>query len=210
MINKQKTALLTGAVRLHNEQKRFGRVRDIESDIFSRPPPNRAGGESETRLIARERLSMTVRLMRQFNSMSLREKNKVRRLQVQLGRQDKAVKQMGDHYASFFSPEGQKLKALVPGVKVLIKRDPLSVVKILTVEKLPENMKTVHHFNVQFSSGITGALYVVSDNRFFDNKECLHLNELINLNRPTIEDILWCDKASVNIHALRENGCDKL
>lgn len=79
-----KTVVLTGAVRLHNEQKRFGSVRDIESDIFSRPPPNRAVGENETRLIARERLSMTVRLMRQFNSMSLREKNKVRKLSKML------------------------------------------------------------------------------------------------------------------------------
>lgn len=84
MDNKQKTALITGAVRLYNEQKRSGHVRDIESDIFSRPPPNRASGESETRMTTRERLSMTVRLMRQFNSMSLREKNKVRQLQKQL------------------------------------------------------------------------------------------------------------------------------
>jgi hypothetical protein len=202
MINEQKTALLTGAVRLYNEQKRFGCVRDIESDIFSRPPPNRAGGESETRLIARERLSMTVRLMRQFNSMSLREKNKVRRLQVQLGRPDKAIKKMGEYYGAFFSPEAQKLRGFIPGVKLLIKRVPLTVVQILTVEKRPDHARTVQHYNVQFSSGITGALYVVSGHESFNNKEALHVKELINLNDPTIEDILWCDRSGVNIQEL--------
>lgn len=186
MIAKPKPALLVGAVRLYNEEKRFGSVRDIDSDIFSR-----GWG-----------LSRTARLMRQFNSMSLREKNKVRRLKKKLGRQTEAVNQMGKHYAATFSPEGLKLKAFLPGAKLLIRRDPLTVVKILTVVKLVEGLKNVHHCDVQFSSGITGALYIVSGSEFFNNKEAIHLNELTNLSHPTVEDMLWCDRAGVNIQEL--------
>lgn len=209
MINKQKTGLLIGAIRLHNEQKRFGHVRDIDSDIFARPKPDRSRGESEVRWIAPPQIPMYERLLRQFYSMSLREKNKVRRLQETLDRQPVPDTRPGIHYESIFSPHGQKIRSLTPGVKLLIKRHPLSIVQILTVEMMPEVTKLLK-FNVRFSSGITGDLYIVTGEQQFDVDAGIHLNELINLNRPTIEDILWCDKASVNIQSLLENGCDKL
>lgn len=77
--------LLTGAMRLHEELgKPF--PRDIESDIFPRPSraPTADFDGDMFNYIPEPKLSRAERARRKFNSMSLTEKNKVRKIRKSL------------------------------------------------------------------------------------------------------------------------------
>lgn len=76
------------------QRETTGHVRDVESDIFSRPPMIALGvdydGDTPSYDAPRvPKLYQGIRLRREFNNMSLRKKNAVRKLRKNL---EKAAK----------------------------------------------------------------------------------------------------------------------
>lgn len=83
--------LLEAALKLQEAEKGFGAVRDIESDIFQRPfhTSPQADFDGDTPhgdMPFVDRVSKRRRLLRQFNNMSLTEKNKIRRIRKKLSK----------------------------------------------------------------------------------------------------------------------------
>lgn len=93
MTKKPKTepsALLEMSLRLHEEEQHGGHVRDVQADIYERPYHSRpitADFDGDTPFgdsVPQHKLPTRVRMLREFNNMSLTVKNKVRKLQRKL------------------------------------------------------------------------------------------------------------------------------
>lgn len=84
------SAILEMSMRLHGEEQHGGHVRDVQADIFERPfhyRPTTADFDGDTPYgdnTPRHKLPTRVRMLREFNNMSLAVKNKVRKLQRKL------------------------------------------------------------------------------------------------------------------------------